>query len=806
MKRSEFAAVRRRRSTALLSAATIASAFLLGSQSHSAHADIAYTFGTNQYGELGDGQAAGAATSQYSSGTPVLVNVLDSRVTVLGAGGAHSLVADNGALYAFGLDNGGQLGNNTNTGTAPNPNPLPGLVLTNGITSLQAGIYFSMALANGAVYTWGPNSDDDLGSSSNNNGEADVPTLTANPILSSGVTAIAAGGAGGFAVQNGALYAWGLNSAGQTGNGTFDPDVYVPTPTALPVMTSGVTSISASINHSIGVMNGHAYAWGFNQNGQLGIGGNTGPSTGSIYATPTAVVGLPAGIPVSIVAAGGDHSLALVRGVVYAWGANNTGQLGNGTTSRISAANQVPTAVNTSSGFIVDVMGGTASSYALAADGTIWSWGDNAYGELGNGTNGSDNASNTIFNTPQHLIAPAGYVYTGIGAGVSSVHVIATIGVAPSSWAQDSSGNWNDAANWTLGVPNSVDAPVLFTAPPITATRTITTTTPITVGNLSFTSPISYIIQGTGSITVQANLASSVRGAAINDYVGNQTVAPATLEFATSSNLNVSYGTILTLGAPAGNVVLDSNVAVTETGYGNVAFTSLVSLQSGASLNLTAPTTINSLSLGSNASTNVIAHSFYTNNLLTLGSLSLSSTSKLDIANNETIVHGGNITAITASLSTGYNGGAWNGSGIVSTTAASDTSHLTAVGSLKATSAMMVGGQSLLAGDVLLKYTYYGDADLSGAVDGTDYSRIDSGYLTQATGWNNGDFNYDGAINGSDYTLIDNAFNRQGAQLNAQLASATAQVAASASAVPEPTSLALLGIGAASLLGRRRRR
>jgi hypothetical protein len=66
---------------------------------------------------------------------------------------------------------------------------------------------------------------------------------------------------------------------------------------------------------------------------------------------------------------------------------------------------------------------------------------------------------------------------------------------------------------------------------------------------------------------------------------------------------------------------------------------------------------------------------------------------------------------------------------------------------------------------VLVKYTYYGDANLDGKVDGSDYSRIDNAALNHLTGWSNGDFNYDGVIDGSDYTLIDNAFNRQGAAL-----------------------------------------
>ncbi len=117
---------------------------------------------------------------------------------------------------------------------------------------------------------------------------------------------------------------------------------------------------------------------------------------------------------------------------------------------------------------------------------------------------------------------------------------------------------------------------------------------------------------------------------------------------------------------------------------------------------------------------------------------------------------------------------------------------------------------------MLVKLTYYGDTDLNGEVDGSDYSRIDNAYLynqtasSPLTGWFNGDFNYDGVINGSDYTLMDNAFNTQGAYIASEIASpnavATDLIAgAGSSAVPEPTTLGLLGMGAAGLLGRRRR-
>ena len=62
--------------------------------------------------------------------------------------------------------------------------------------------------------------------------------------------------------------------------------------------------------------------------------------------------------------------------------------------------------------------------------------------------------------------------------------------------------------------------------------------------------------------------------------------------------------------------------------------------------------------------------------------------------------------------------------------------------------------------DVLVKYTYYGDADLNGSVNGADYAQIDHGFGAHLTGWSNGDFNYDGVVDGSDYSLIDNTFNQ----------------------------------------------
>jgi hypothetical protein len=173
---------------------------------------------------------------------------------------------------------------------------------------------------------------------------------------------------------------------------------------------------------------------------------------------------------------------------------------------------------------------------------------------------------------------------------------------------------------------------------------------------------------------------------------------------------------------------------------------------------------------------------------------------------------------LTSLVKSGFNGGNWKGNGITSSAAAANTTHLTAIGIIQNnngssfpiygsfTALGSFDGYNPAVADVLIKFTYVGDANLDGKVDGSDYSLIDNGYLNNLTGWYNGDFNYDGIVNGSDYTLIDNAFNSQGTSLAAIEAAPTAQFAGlpDTSAVPEPTTLSLATIASLALLKRRR--
>jgi hypothetical protein len=163
------------------------------------------------------------------------------------------------------------------------------------------------------------------------------------------------------------------------------------------------------------------------------------------------------------------------------------------------------------------------------------------------------------------------------------------------------------------------------------------------------------------------------------------------------------------------------------------------------------------------------------NKLLQLTALTINGNSKLDLNDNDMIVDytgASPLASIQSLINSARAGGAWTGSGITSGSARNNPAHNTTLGAMEATDyksvygpSALFDGQSIDNTAVLVKYTYYGDADFNGKVNFDDYVRTDNGFSNHLSGWLNGDYDGNGVVNFDDYVLIDLAFNTQSGTL-----------------------------------------
>ncbi len=315
-----------------------------------------WAWGSNNYGQLGDGTTA-------ERHTPVsgLTGVTEISV---GSGSVHSLaLKSDSTVWAWGYNYYGQLGDGT---IIERHTPVPVSGLTDVIT-IAAGSHHSLAVkSDGTVWAWGSNQFGKLGNGTiiDSSTPVQVSDLT-------GVTAVAADLFHSLALKSdGTVWAWGSNF-GRLGDGTT-------TERHTPVQVIGLTAVTAiavGMNHSLALKSdGTVWAWGSNANGQLG----DGTTTQSL--TPVQVIGLTT--DVIAIAAGSYHSLALKSdGTVWAWGSNTNGQLGDNTIIE----RHTPVQVSNLTG-VTAIAGGYYHSLASKSDGTVWAWGSNASGQLGDGT------------------------------------------------------------------------------------------------------------------------------------------------------------------------------------------------------------------------------------------------------------------------------------------------------------------------------------------------------------------------------------------------------------------------------------
>jgi hypothetical protein len=277
--------------------------------------------------------------------------------------------------------------------------------------------------------------------------------------------------------------------------------------------------------------------------------------------------------------------------------------------------------------------------------------------------------------------------------------------------------------------------------------------------------------------------------------------------YAVTLNSTVSPGSV-TVENSAGNYsiagtgkIADAGAFV-KTGIGTLTVGAALSVGSmtitGGTLKLAANTTLGSGTVSSNVN---------------LTSLSITGNGVLDVNNNHIIISYGAsdpITTIAGYIKSGYNGGGWNGPGIISSAAQTTTNGLSyGLGYADGGDGVVAG---LSSGQIEVMYTLLGDANLDGLVNGSDFNILAANFNQSITGWDQGDFNYDGAVNAADFNELAANFNQgvSGAASAGDVAALDAFAAANGlslpiSSVPEP-GIAGTGLGLACLLlGRKRR-
>jgi alpha-tubulin suppressor-like RCC1 family protein len=236
------------------------------------------------------------------------------------------------------------------------------------VVDVAAGHGLSVALLdNGTVWTWGIAQRGALGT-----GVPDNQSSTSPQQVSIGnVIDIAAGSAHVLALKDdGTVWAWGANDYGQLGDGTA---IDRRTPVQVRGL-SGVKAVAAGLMYSVALLDdGTVRAWGYNKNGQLGDG-----ETSRYEPAPVKVAGLSGIVKVF---AGYSHNFAIDGSSnVWAWGTNDLGELGDGT----STSRATPVRLEGLSG-IREIAPGSSYTIALSGDGTVLAWGENYGGWLGDG-------------------------------------------------------------------------------------------------------------------------------------------------------------------------------------------------------------------------------------------------------------------------------------------------------------------------------------------------------------------------------------------------------------------------------------
>jgi len=384
-----------------------------------------WAWGSNYRSELGNGVGDGVTDNPLAlvplAAAPVLVDTsptptpLTGVIAIEAQGEANLALRSDGSIWAWGDSPG--LGNPSVPAGHYSPFAIPVVGLAGQASVAAGGTCFSVG-GDGTVWAWGNNNGGEcaFGTAYRQTVAIQLPQLTS-------VTRIAAGGTpdpfqsvfGGQLVPGeghglsmtttGRAWSWGNNNDNELAAGPLVPATFSATPRpvvgTLSAPLTGVTAIAGGGTHSVFVSGGGVWCAGTNSSGQLGSGNNTGSNV-VVQTVQAGSVPLANALEVS---AGEAHSLALLNeGSVWAWGLNSSGQLGNGLTSNSNVAVQVQTGPGIFLQNAVAVSAGFGHSVALLGDNSVWAWGDNQWGQVGKGSIGGI----SVYATPVLNANPAG--------------------------------------------------------------------------------------------------------------------------------------------------------------------------------------------------------------------------------------------------------------------------------------------------------------------------------------------------------------------------------------------------------------
>ena len=421
-------------------------------------------WGYNAHGELGDGTTVTRPTAVSVPGL--------TGVKMVAGGEAHECVLlGDSTVSCWGDNSFGQLGDGT-TQSRTTPGPVYGLT---DVVYIGGGYDNTCALrTDKTVWCWGRDRFGGLGNGNTTNSPVPVPVQGL-----SGVSSLEVGGYHTCVVLvDTTVRCWGYNAEHQLGNGSTSMSSTPVPVTAL----SNVDVLSADFTHTCALLlDATVSCWGYNFTGQLGDG------TGEPRSTPVAVVDLAGVIDIAI---GDQYSCALLLdATVRCWGFNGNGELGNGTTSNSEFSPVSPDELTS----VQSIYAGSHSTCAVVTGGTLWCWGYNYSGQLGDGTTDG-------------RVAPVRTLGIGILAGgVHSVCIRVT----------DRAGNVSTSAGCaTITVHDATRPEVLSFAP---STHSPTNATTLTY-RLEFTEAITglgtsdFVIGGTSTGLSVASVTGSGPG------------------------------------------------------------------------------------------------------------------------------------------------------------------------------------------------------------------------------------------------------------------------------------------------------